>query len=110
MPCGGPANGRTSHWGELVYAGHDQVDQYQAEHDPPVEECACPAASRRARRVGRARPRLALMLALLLHLLPYRAAPLGIPDVRSDPVLVTPRWLGRQRGRVARLTRLSSRC
>ena len=49
MPCGGPANGPTSHWGELVYAGPDHIDQYQAEHDPPVEERARPAAGWRAR-------------------------------------------------------------
>ena len=48
MPCGGPADGPTSHRGELVYAGHDQVDQYQAECDPPVEERACPATGQRA--------------------------------------------------------------
>ena len=49
MPCGGPADGPTSHRGELVYAGHDQVDQYQDERDPPVEERALPATSQHVR-------------------------------------------------------------
>ena len=32
-----------SHGDELVYAGHDQVDQYQDERNPPVEERGRPA-------------------------------------------------------------------
>ena len=48
MPCRGPADGPTSHRGEVVYAGRDQVDQHDDERDPPVEERAHPAAGRRA--------------------------------------------------------------
>ena len=48
MPWGGPADGPISHRGELVYAKHGQVDQYQDERYPPVEERTRPAASRRA--------------------------------------------------------------
>ena len=49
MPCGGPADGPTSHRGEIVHARHDQIDQHQGERDPPVEERAHPAADQRAR-------------------------------------------------------------
>ena len=47
MPCGGPADGPTSHRGELVYAGHCQVNHNQDERNPPVEERALPAAGQR---------------------------------------------------------------
>ena len=47
MPCRGPADGPISHQGELVYAGHCQVNHDQEEHDPPVEERAQPAVGRR---------------------------------------------------------------
>ena len=49
MPCGGPADGPTSHRGELVYAGHDQIDQHQGEHDLSVEDRGHPAAGRCSR-------------------------------------------------------------
>ena len=45
---GGPANNPTSHWGELVHAGHCQVNCDQGKHVPPVEELAPPATGRRA--------------------------------------------------------------
>ena len=66
-------NGPTSHWGELVYAGPDQVDQYQAEHDPPVEERACPAAGRRARGMSAKLARILLLCSLCCYI-SYRTA------------------------------------
>ena len=48
MPYGGPADGPTSHQGELIYAGHCQVNHDQDERNPPVEEHALPVAGRRA--------------------------------------------------------------
>ena len=42
-------DGPTSHRGELVYAGRDQIDQHQCEHDLLVEDRGYPAAGRRSR-------------------------------------------------------------
>ena len=36
-------DGPTSHWGELVYAGHCQVNRDQDKREPPVEERTRPA-------------------------------------------------------------------
>ena len=36
-------DGPTSHWGELVYAGHYKVSHNQDERNPPVEECTRPS-------------------------------------------------------------------
>ena len=46
VPCRGPADGPTSHWGELIYAGHCQVNHDQDERDPPAKERARPAMGR----------------------------------------------------------------
>ena len=48
MPCGGPADGPTSHRDELVYAGRDQIDQHQCKHDLSVEDRGYPAAGWRS--------------------------------------------------------------
>ena len=68
MPCGGPANGPTSDWGELVYAGPDKVDQYQAKHDPPVEERACPAAGWRVCGTSAKLARILLLCSLCCYI------------------------------------------
>ena len=73
MPCGGPADGPTSHRGELVYAGDDQVDQYQAECDPPVKERACPAMGWRAHGALAELTRVLLLCSLCCYI-SYRTA------------------------------------
>ena len=68
VPCRGPADHPASHGDELVYAGHDQVDKYQDERDPPVEERARPAARQHARG---ALAELARVLCLLCRRVPW---------------------------------------
>ena len=60
-------NGPTSHWGELAYAGPDQISQYQAEHDPPVEERTCPAAGRCVRGASAELARVLLLCSLCCY-------------------------------------------
>ena len=61
-------DGPTRHRGELVYAGHDQVDQYHDERDPPVKECAHPATGWRTRGASAELARILLLCSLCCYI------------------------------------------
>ena len=91
VPCGGPTEHPASHGDELIYTGHDQVDQYQDERDPPVEERTRPAAGWRAHGAS---AELTRILHLLCRHVPWATGALCLTKRARSPLGKAMAWNG----------------